>query len=273
MIRAAIIIASLLFAGAGMSPSSEGDQAARLARALAAFDSAVAEKARSGAEAQKLYRESLAEFTALLDEGVRTGALHYNIGNTYVRLGDVGRAIAHYRRALRLDPGDEAARKNLEVARKMCEAKIAKPATSAFLETLLFWHFDTSIAARLRFTLATYTLFWAIMLLMLLTPRRIPGLTWTAVVFAVLGLVGMASVGWDKAAAANRVEGVITADRVTLRKGNGEYYDPQFDRPLPAGVEFRVLESRQDVQGSPWYHVELPDKKDGWLRADQADII
>jgi hypothetical protein len=42
---------------------------------------------------------------------------------------------------------------------------------------------------------------------------------------------------------------------------------------LSRGMEFRLLESREDASGTTWYRIELCDGKSGWLRADQADVI
>ena len=41
--------------------------------------------------------------------------------------------------------------------------------------------------------------------------------------------------------------GVLMADEVVLRKGDGDTYEPQFNRSLGAGIEFRVIE-----QGGDW---------------------
>src|ERR1043166_1147647 len=270
MMPVVFILLALSSNGAGAAKIEQG---VRLRESLAVYDSAVAAKKGNGAEAQKLYRQALAGFTTLLTDGVRTSGLYYDIANTYVHLGDVARAIVNYRRALRLDPGNEKVRKNLEVARQMCQARINRPATSSFIETLLFWHYGTSLSVRLRTSLILYVVFWLTMLVGLLARRSIPAVTWTSVIAAGLWLIVTASVVWDKQATTHRIEGVIVADQVTLRKGNGDYYDPQFERTLPSGVEFRVLEDRQDVQGALWYHIELADGKNGWLRADQSDVI
>jgi len=270
-VRFFVIMATL---GQGASsPGSEGDQQARLREALASFDSAVATRSHSGPEARRLYRKALDGFLSLINEGVRSGALYYDAANTYLRLDEVGHAIANYRRGLRLDPGNEKIRKNLQVARNMCESQFSRPAASALVETLFFWHFGTSTVSRLRLAMAGYLLFWALMVVKLLLPRRVPAIRWTVLVVGTFALVTGVSVGWDKLLADKRIEGVLIADKAVVRKGNGDYYDPQFDRPLSKGVEFQVLETRQDVQGGAWYRVELPDGKEGWLRADQADVI
>jgi len=254
-------------------PMRAEDRRQVLQKAGAAFEAAVAMKNHASPDARRLYREALAGFQSLVEDGVQNGKLYYNIANTHLRLGDVGRAIVNYRRAQRLSPGDGQTDKNLEVARSLVEIKFSKPATSAMIETLFFWHFDTSLAARTRAALVGYALFWGLALATRLLPRRLAGLGWTLVATGLFTGAAGASAAWQRATADDRIEGVLIADHVVLRKGNGEYYDPQFDRPLPQGVEFRLRASRPDVDGATWYHVELPDGKDGWLRAEQAEII
>jgi len=61
----------------------------------------------------------------LLKEAEGDGAgLRYNLGNCAFKSGDLGRAILEYRRALRFDPGLEAARHNLEAARRLLPARV-----------------------------------------------------------------------------------------------------------------------------------------------------
>lgn len=63
------------------------------------------------------FKEALAAYRRLLEADVRDPVLYYNIGNTYVQLGEKGRAAVMYERALRLAPRDGRARKNLAYVR------------------------------------------------------------------------------------------------------------------------------------------------------------
>lgn len=63
------------------------------------------------------YDKAETEYRTLIDAGVRDPILFCNLGNTYVQLGQKGRAVAMYERTLRLAPRDEQARKNLEYIR------------------------------------------------------------------------------------------------------------------------------------------------------------
>jgi hypothetical protein len=256
----------------GVPAAVPPDPRAVLKQALTDCESALAMKGR-GPQARQLYCQALAGFEVLLRSGIRSGYLHYDVANTYLRMGDIGRAIVNYRRAVRLVPGDDRIHKNLQTARDLRQVQLSVPPTSVLIETLLFWHFGTSLDSRLRFAIGAYTVLWLLMFTRLLAWREAPALAWAIRAAAAIALVTWASVVWEAGVQRHRVEGVVVADEAVLRKGNGEYYEPRLDRPLSAGVEFEIVESRQDLQGASWYLVRLQDGKEGWLRADEADVI
>ncbi len=63
------------------------------------------------------YAGAIAIYESILDRGLSSARLYYNLGNAYFQGGPHGQeAILFYRRALRLRPGNEDVRHNLEVA-------------------------------------------------------------------------------------------------------------------------------------------------------------
>jgi len=84
----------------------------------------------------------------------------------------------------------------------------------------------------------------------------------------LLWLVLGSYVVYENLTHAESTEGVITADDVTVRKGNGEGFEPQFEQPLHQGVEFSVIEQRKD-----WIHIRLPDNNSGWIRLNKVELI
>lgn len=60
---------------------------------------------------------------AAKDDGTSSD-LYYNIGNTYYRMGDLGRAVLNYERALILDPSNEDVKTNLEFVNSKIQTKI-----------------------------------------------------------------------------------------------------------------------------------------------------
>lgn len=55
-------------------------------------------------------------YRALLDEGVDSQALHYNLGTLYLEEGELGRGVVHLKAALARAPDDADAAHNLDVA-------------------------------------------------------------------------------------------------------------------------------------------------------------
>lgn len=212
------------------------------------------------------FRRAALRYESLLgDHGVVSAKLHYNLANAYFRLGDLGRSILHYRQALRLDPTDQDALRNLEYARTTRRDRLEAAPGSQVLETLLFWHYDLSIAGRLRLFAALWVLAWGILLLRLLgrawVPREIAVASGVVAVLMLGSLVVEAV--QDRAAS-----GVITALECVARQGDGNGYDPAFEEPLHAGAEFLLLEER-----SEWYRVQLPDGRRCWLPAADVELV
>lgn len=56
-------------------------------------------------------------YDSLLSEGYEYEELYYNAGNAHYKLGHIGSAILNFERALKLNPGNESAAHNLELAR------------------------------------------------------------------------------------------------------------------------------------------------------------
>src|SRR5262249_60434838 len=53
-------------------------------------------------DAQGYYQQAIAGYEQLVAAGIHNAKLYYNLGNAYFRLNDLGHAILHYRRGLRL---------------------------------------------------------------------------------------------------------------------------------------------------------------------------
>ena len=78
--------------------------------------------------------EKSAELYAELEElGARSPALSFNRGTAEARLGNLGRAVRHYERALRQDPGHADATHNLAVIREFIARRASEQGRDADL--------------------------------------------------------------------------------------------------------------------------------------------
>src|SRR5215211_5560279 len=74
-------------------------------------------------QANKLYeqgkfREAVAAYQQLIDRGVQSPAIYFNLGNGWYKAGQNGRAVAAYLQAERLAPRDPSIRFNLDFIRR-----------------------------------------------------------------------------------------------------------------------------------------------------------
>lgn len=248
----------------GWAPMAHAaDESARGALAQDAgmtFDQAIEQVHRNPDRARELFRQAADRYEALANDGVQNPNLEFNLGNTYYRLHDLGRAILHYRRGLRLQPSHTRLRANLAYAREHVQPSLAPPAGNQLLRSILFLHYDTSTTARWWACVAAGVIGWGCLLARLRWQR--PVLLTAGAIGAVVGFTLGLSVLWDLQHARARPPAVVVAEG-TLRLGRGEGYEPALSQPLGPGVELRILEQRAD-----WVHVELQDGKTGWLRAD-----
>ncbi len=82
------------------------------------------------------YREALALYASLDSMGYQSGELYFNLGNTYFKLGQIGKAILYYEKAKRFMEDDEDLKVNLELAQARTKDKIPE-LPKFFLEALL----------------------------------------------------------------------------------------------------------------------------------------
>lgn len=269
------------------TPASSLSAHALLEEAERLFRQANETMPRDPEKAKELYAQAALRFEYLIRElGIRNGKLEYNLGNAYFRMGDLGRAILHYRRAEILLPEDPYLHQNLAYARSLRRDKIEALPTQQVLKVLLFWHYDFSLATRTLLFLLVFFGFWLYAAIRRLfrfwnvashaslsssslsaNPRRAEGASWLLRILGViaLGLLGSLLV---ETLGEKKREGVILASEIVARKGNGEVYEPSFREPLHAGTEFRLLEARGE-----WFLIELLDHRTCWIPAPTAALI
>lgn len=70
------------------------------------------------------YAKAVESYNAILEQGLHSAQLHYNLANAYFKQGELGEALLHYNRAYLLAPADEDIRHNMEYAEKMTKDSI-----------------------------------------------------------------------------------------------------------------------------------------------------
>ncbi len=222
----------------------------------------------SPSQAHQLYDQAILRYRRIIEEaGVANGHLYYNIANAHLLKGDIGRAILNYRRAQRLIPDNADLARNLDFARRQRLDQVPIKAQKRVLHTLFFWHYDFADKTKFSLTGCLWTLaclagsvwFWS---------RRGRLFLWLMVISFLVALCFAASVAVDRYNFHTHRQGVVIAESVIARQGDGDNYPVSFTEPLHSGTEFDLLEERRD-----WLRFELSSGDQAWIPAAAADII
>lgn len=237
-----------------------------LADAQRAFDQGIALRAVEPGQARSAFDRAVDAYGRLEAEfGIVNGGVLYNMGNCHLMSGRVGRAIASYRRALLLRPGDANIEANLHVARTRVPERIERSAGGVVLRALAFWrHWPGE--RKMIIALVANAAIWLVLaarVLGLRAPR------WTAIAGATVAGVMTASLVSASLRGGQRA-GVVVESGVIGRQGPGGEgeYEPSFTRALSDGLEFNVIEDRDR-----WVLIELGDGRQTWLPADVIEMF
>lgn len=233
--------------------------------------------ARAGAAENRLFGEANAAYTAgryadarktyeqIVERGLQSERLYYNLGNAYLRLGQHGRAIWAYEKALRLYPGLPEAEHNLQIAQELAKQKVRDKIVGA--KAPRFWTRTLerfSVAGATGWFLAFWYLsFGLLFVVILLRPGvlRAMGIVLTVLVFLTCGFFGAVYQGRVDLEDRTR-EAIVLADTVDVREGPRGIATKAFEIHAGLKVEIAAREDR-------WWKIRLPNGLEGWVRADQ----
>jgi len=224
------------------------------------------------ASAKGDFEQAIAGYERLLESGVDDPDVSFNLATTHAKAGHFGQAIRHFEHTLLLDPSDDAARRDLEKARKALGQKLAGKTGEAVIETrpplmeALFSGFRSQTLA-----LALLCAAW-LLTLCLFSLDRIRGeaarlslgiaaaLSVAVIAISVLGL----GVKLDWGRSGERA--LVIRDEAKLHEGPDQ--NAQVSQTLREGTPVRVLSREQS-----FVEVELPGARRGFLSAaDVGDI-
>ena len=214
------------------------------------------------------FEAALASYLQVESAGFDSGALHHNLGNTYFKLGDVGRSILHYERARRWMPGDENLLANLEIARSLTVDEVTPIPEFWLFRAIRWWIHLLPRGLLIGLVALGYLLAMGIVVARVLRPGL--GGTWAlraAVIAAIVALTFGVNLAVRDLGIGVPAEGVVLAGEVSVHSA------PADD---PALLLFAIHEGthvRIDRRSDDWVEIVLDDGKVGWVPADVLEEI
>lgn len=219
-------------------------------------------------EAEGLYLKAL-------HKGGSSSELFYNIGNTYYRQGNLGKAIVYYERALKLDPTNSDARTNLEfVNSKITDKQIDSGSylDSIWEGTVGMFRADTWAIIALAF----FALFLGLVAAYLFSSAIIvkkSSFFGGLIVFAVTVFAVIISFS-----AANRIND--HSDAVILPPSAQLSTSPRVARNqseqaflLHEGTKVEIVDSISTPAEGKWYEVMVGHGERAWIKSTEVERI
>lgn len=226
----------------------------------------VTERYQQGMEAFENAQWELAiqEFEAILESGVHSEVLYYNLGNAYYRTESIAGTVWAFEKALILNPNDDDSRYNLALANLRVSDRIEPLEVPFILRTYL--------RTRESLTPGEWVRWISIMLLAVaflhalnyyLDRKIFSRLAGIGLVMAAL----LAGIAFDSVKTTQGTqEGIIYVSQVMVFSAPTVRSTKLFE--LHEGIKVSLMEEDDD-----WYQVELLDGKSGWVHADYLRIL
>jgi tetratricopeptide (TPR) repeat protein len=208
------------------------------------------------------YDGAIDEYTKLLDRGLESGNLYYNIGNCYFKKGELGKAILNYERAKRLIPRDSDLKSNYTFALSRIQLNIT-PKLSWIRRVSDLFHFlslnELTVLVSSAFVLAV------LFLVLRLFLRGLRKYT-LAVISCLTMAIVLLSVPLAERIALLDKEAVVIAEKPEVK------FEPLDDATtfftLYEGMKITTIQSDKE-----WAKIRRADGKVGWIRRKDIEKI
>ncbi|MCX8073914.1 MAG: BatD family protein [Candidatus Binatia bacterium] len=217
----------------------------------------------NSAYAAQDYAAAIAAYEKVVDQGVGSANLFFNLGNAYYKLGNLGKAILNYERAHALAPRDADILANLEFARSEARA----PACAApWWERAMFPLAPRVSRASLWQTASfVYLLALGLWTVAFLHPTWRKRWQQLAVAATFMALAAATNALWADVARPWSRTGITLMPAVA--RFAPEPQATEYFR-LPAGAAVKIRERRGD-----WLLAQRCDGRRGWVQAREVEAL
>ncbi len=206
------------------------------------------------------YSEAIEIYQAMISSGYESGSVFYNLGNSYFKNKQLGKAIVNYERAQKFSPRDSDLAANLKFALSSVPTKV-DPVLS-FVDKIFSGHVRFYSVNEMVFVLSLLAGALAIAHLCGLYFNW-PGCRWAMGIFGVLFLIFIVGL---------MVKINLEKDAAIVIKATAARFEPSdkatvyFELPEGQKVRWQIIEG-------DWLRIKRPDEKVGWVPLQTIEKI
>ena len=211
------------------------------------------------------YEQALGKYSQVVDSGLESASLYFNMGNAYYKSKDYPHAILYYEKALKLDPGNEDVRTNLEIANLAIVDKI-DPIPQSFL--VRGWNNLKSLFSVDGWAWASVIAFGLLLscLFLFLMARRTGWRKFgffVGLLFALVLVLSLIFAIEKYSDLKTQDEAIVMTPTVTVNSSPANPSVGLF--VLHEGTKVRILDTTEE-----WYKIKIADGSVGWLEKKDA---
>jgi hypothetical protein len=211
------------------------------------------------------YAKSAEKFQLLVDSGLQNDRVYFNLATARLRAGQLGQAIANYRRALRLDPTNQLYRENLAWAERRVADSQSLPALTPTAANDVLLRFVSPHAIK-GLCISAWTALWGIIALRVLRFE----FHWKSAAFLTLCCFGLTAASYFVRIAefVRDDTGVLVIPELSVREGDGTEFAEITALSDAEGRLVKVLDQRGD-----WMRISLDSGTTGWIPVESCEQI
>jgi tetratricopeptide (TPR) repeat protein len=217
---------------------------------------------------QNNYKAAIEQYQKVLESGVVSDVVFYNLANAHFKNNQLGSAILFYEKAQRLAPRDREINENLNFARTRIADKVEHPPEGfvfSLLRRITNWlSLDTETVLAIALFMAAnaaFALFWLDVIPALSRLALYSSIALLAL-FLLLGTSNLLRIYWQETVQ----EGVVLVEKADVLSG------PASDSPILFSVH-EGLKVRIENDLSDWVQISLDNGWNGWIKKDALGEI
>lgn len=209
------------------------------------------------------YSSAVSNFSEIARSGIANSKLFYNLGNGYLKKGEIGQAILWYERALKITPHDPDIKFNYDYAMSLVKDE-REDKEFPIVKILFFWKYLLSASTIQYLAIIFNVLFWISVLVIKLLNKR--NYRWISYLILVPALIFISTAIFNYYESAYLKEAIIIPPKVSVRSGLTDDSTELF--ALHAGTKVKIEKERDG-----FYRIYYSEGKIGWIKKGDAEPI
>ena len=215
------------------------------------------------------YEKSIEVYFEILDSGVHSAELYYNLGNSFYKLNDIPNSILFYEKSLKLNPTDKDIINNLKMVNNAIIDDITKIPEPFFDNQLNKISNNLSYSNWGLISLIISFLFLLLFIFYFFSKEPIVKRTSFTLLFVLLVLIGITTKISLHAYEKNHLEkyAIIFSSKIEIKSEPNERSENLLI--LHMGTKVKIIDSFNDE----WVKIKLVNGQEGWINNNEIKII